>query len=114
MKVEIKHPVFGKHCWKDCPFDDVKYLRIPHHHTFWYRVTSDVSHPDRALEFIMLRLEVAKQIHKLYPFEDGLYDFGGRSCEMLSSELEKVLHDRYHQPFEVSVSEDDTYRGGSF
>lgn len=73
----------GIHCWPDCPFDEVSYLRSPHRHVFYIRAHKNVFHDDRDIEFIMLKHEIERYLKTQYP--DG--QLGAKSCEMLGREL---------------------------
>jgi hypothetical protein len=87
----------GIHCWPECPFEEVKYLRDPHRHVFHIKVFKRVNHDDRDVEFIMLKHRVEEYLHEKYP--DG--QLGATSCEMLGRELLGMFN-----ATSVQVSED--------
>lgn len=87
----------GVHCWPDCPFDEVDYLRDPHRHIFHITAYKEVFHDDRDIEFIMLKHQVQSFLNEEYP--GGL--FGAKSCEMLGRELMEKF-----DLVQVEVSED--------
>jgi len=85
------------HCWPDCPFDEVAYLRDPHRHVFHIKAYVRVTHDDRDVEFIMLKHQIRNYLIKKYgrasmPADGGELhyyhcEFGAMSCEMLATEL---------------------------
>lgn len=73
----------GIHCWPECPFEEVAYLRSPHRHMFHIKAWKEVFHDDRDVEFIMLK-------HVMLAYLDGRFpnrNMGRTSCEMLAREL---------------------------
>lgn len=87
----------GIHCWPECPFEEVKYLRDPHRHIFHIKSHKQVFHDDRDIEFIMLKHQVENYLHHKFPHGQ----MGATSCEMLCRELMFEFN-----LVEVSVSED--------
>lgn len=78
----------GQHNWPNCPFEEVKYLRDPHRHVFWYKAYLTVNHDDRDQEFIMLKHEMIDYIKTKYMNDElKMCAFGHQSCEMLAEEL---------------------------
>lgn len=73
----------GIHCWPECPFEEVKYLRDPHRHLFYIKAYKTVHHDDRDVEFIMLKHQIENYMHATYPGGQ----LGRKSCEMLAEEL---------------------------
>lgn len=65
------------HCWPECPFDDVSFLRHPHRHKFTVTMKFSVSHTDRDIEFIRMKDDVTSFIRAHF---DGK-DLGRMSCE---------------------------------
>lgn len=114
-KIEIKETVLGTHSWSNCPFDEVDFLINEHHHDFTIRVSCEVGHDDRDIEFIMLRIELKKFISFTYPVRNYIIRFGGRSCEMISNEIKEHMIKKYgDKNWKVNVSEDEVYRGGDW
>jgi hypothetical protein len=87
----------GIHCWPECPFEEVKYLRDPHRHIFHIKAHKQVFHDDRDVEFIMLKHQVETYLRDTYPRGR----MGLTSCEMLGRELMNKFG-----LIEVEVSED--------
>ena len=116
MKIEIKHTVLGTHQWSNCPHEDVSFLRNEHHHDFTIRVSTEVVHDDRDIEFIMLRIDLMQILATTFINQNYIVKFENRSCEMISNDIRKELIKRYkgNYDFKVSVSEDETYRGGDW
>jgi hypothetical protein len=71
------------HSWPGCPFEDVAFLRVPHRHVFHIKAYKQVSHTDRDVEFIKLKMDIERYLQFRYP----MGDFGSKSCEMLAKEL---------------------------
>ena len=88
----------GIHCWPDCPFDEVKYLRDPHRHIFHIKAYKQVFHDDRDIEFIMMKHQIESYLKETYPSGH----LGATSCEMLGRELMEKF-----DLIEIEVSEDD-------
>jgi hypothetical protein len=87
----------GIHCWPDCPFEEVKYLRDPHRHIFHIKAYNRVHHDDRDVEFIMLKHRVEEYLHRKFPGGQ----MGKTSCEMLGRDLME-----HFGLIEVEVNED--------
>ena len=80
--------VEGQHCWPECPFDEVSYLRDPHRHMFHVKAYKKVNHDDRDIEFIMLKHELERYFRLTwYNYLLNLCDFKNMSCEMIAKEL---------------------------
>lgn len=78
----------GIHYWKDCPLDEVNYLKHPHRHMFGITAFVDVSHNNRDVEFICLKHRIYDYLIKRYgQLGSGACYFGGKSCEMIAEEL---------------------------
>jgi hypothetical protein len=89
------------HCWPDCPFLDVFFLKTPHRHEFWVEVKIPVQHDDRDVEFIRAKRELQTFVRVTYADKD----LGAMSCEMIAREIlstEELSFDRQS----VSVFED--------
>lgn len=72
----------GVHKWKDCPYEDVAFLRYYHRHRFVVRVGVRVEGSNREVEFFMLKRLVEKEILARWDgkwFED--------SCEMIAESI---------------------------
>lgn len=78
----------GTHFWKDCPIDEVLYLRDNHRHMFQVKAYKGVYHDDRDVEFIQLKHQIQDYIsNKYWSGINRTHILGGMSCEMLASEL---------------------------
>jgi len=62
MKIQVKENVLGTHYWSKCPHKEVSFLKNEHHHDFWIRVECEVTHDDREIEFLMLRIWLQKHV----------------------------------------------------
>ena len=91
------------HQWTGCPHDDVGFLRFPHRHIFHVKVSIDVNHSDRDIEFIRFKREVERWTESQYSgkhLEDA-------SCEMLAEGIHRhLLLGGYEDPMTIEVSED--------
>lgn len=87
---------------KDAPeLQDVAYLGYPHRHLFKFKVTIEVFHDDREIEF-----------HQFLNYLEGLYDAGTielnhKSCEMIAEELRLQVWRKFPgRALSIEVSED--------
>lgn len=102
----IKRTIFvqftkeGIHRYPDAP-EGVEFLKHPHRHIFHFRVTVEVFHNDRELEFILLK----RELEGLY--KDSIMEIDYKSCEMLAEELVEYISKKYTgRNISVEVSED--------
>lgn len=90
----------GIHRYPDAP-DGVEFLRNPHRHIFHFRVTVDVFHNDRDIEFILFK----RELESLYSAATLQVDY--KSCEMLAEDLINYISLKYPgRKISVEVSED--------
>ena len=91
----------GIHCYTDAP-DEVAFLRHPHRHMFHFKVSLEVFHTDREVEFIMFK----RELETLYG--RGTLELDYKSCEMLAEDLEKYILTKYpSRHYNIEVSEDN-------
>lgn len=89
----------GIHRYPDAP-EEVAYLRYPHRHLFGFKVTMQVFHDDRDVEFHMLRNWCVNQYGATLSLDH-------KSCEMIARELLEHLSDKYPgRSISVQVDED--------
>ena len=82
-------------------WDDVSFLGYPHRHIFHFRVSIEVFHDDRDIEFIQFK----RWLEKLY--SDKTLQLNFKSCEMISDDLYAEIIKRYpNRDVEIEVSED--------
>lgn len=80
---------------------DVSYLGHPHRHLFKFRVSIEVFHDDRELEFH----QALNWLESLY--DQGTLELNHRSCEMIAEELAEKIQARYpNRALTIEVSED--------
>jgi hypothetical protein len=92
----------GYHRYPDAPSEpfDVSYLKNIHRHLFKFRVSIQVFHENRELEFH----QFLNWLHSLYDKELNL-DY--KSCEMISDELNFKIAEKYpNRKVSIEVSED--------
>lgn len=90
----------GIHCYPDAPVG-VEFLRSPHRHMFHFRVTLEVFHNDRDVEFILFK----RELEALYG--NGTLEMDYKSCEMLAEDLIEYISKKYAgRKISVLVSED--------
>jgi len=84
-------------------WDDVSFLGYPHRHMFHFRVTIEVYHDDREIEFI----QFSRWLQRLYAAE-GVLELNHKSCEMIADDLFLEIRKKYGDQREVTieVSED--------
>ncbi len=70
----------GIHHYPNAPAG-VEFLAHPHRHMFHFRITVDVFHNERDIEFILFK----RELENLY--SGGVLEMSHKSCEMLSEEL---------------------------
>lgn len=99
-KIWVTFAIPGIHCYPQAP-DDVDYLRHPHRHLFKFKITAQVFHDDRDIEFHQLMNWCKAQY-------TGDLSVDYKSCEMIARELLTRLMDYSGPPrfWEVEVSED--------
>lgn len=108
--VIVKFGVPGFHAWKDAP-PEVEYLAHEHRHIFTFRISVEVMHDDRDVEFHLLHalcigvLEHAYESTTRYGVH-GL-EFGGSSCEMIAKVIITHLLGESYKVDYVEVFEDD-------
>ncbi len=89
------------HRWKDAP-DEVAFLRSMHRHMFHVKVTIEVKHDDRDIEFIMFKRKVRDFLREKYEMKEGI-----GSCEMIAESIIEYLKKEYPgRDVVVEVSED--------
>lgn len=87
------------HAWDDAP-DEVAFLRSPHRHEFHVRLSVEVDHDDRDIEFIMLKRALDGFIAARILGTD-------RSCEQYASAIRDHFAEQYPgRAITVDVSED--------
>ena len=106
-RIKVHHSILGTHNWPsaEAVFPEVGFLKNEHHHDFHIWAECDVSHQDREIEFLLLRIEIMKILED-YP---GKYikKFGHRSCEMIAETIKNKLQATYgKRNWKVSVFED--------
>jgi len=85
----------------DPKLESVSFLGVPHRHIFHFRVTLDVFHNDRDVEFIMFK----RELEALYG--NGTLQMDYQSCEMLAESLIEYISSKYpERKISVEVSED--------
>jgi len=80
---------------------DVSFLGYPHRHIFHFKVSIEVFHDDRDIEFIQFK----RWLEKLYSEKTLELDY--KSCEMMADDLYKQIIKRYpKRDVRIEVSED--------
>ena len=102
----------GIHCYPAAGTDpnlctageyDVSFLANPHRHIFHFRVSIDVFHNDRDIEFIQFK----RWLESLYNGKNSVLELDWKSCEMIADELYTHIADRYpDRSVTIEVSED--------
>jgi hypothetical protein len=85
---------------------DVSFLASPHRHIFHFRVSIDVFHNDRDIEFIQFK----RWLENLYSSSNGnnsILELDWKSCEMIADDLYLQIAGRYPgRAITIEVSED--------
>ena len=106
----------GVHCYPAAATDpqlatgdeyDVSFLASPHRHIFHFRVSIDVFHNDRDIEFIQFK----RWIENLYSGNNtnnsSILALDYKSCEMIADDLYVQIAARYpNRAVTIEVSED--------
>jgi len=106
----------GIHCYPAAATDpklntageyDVSFLANPHRHIFHFRVSIDVFHNDRDIEFIQFK----RWLENLYSSNNNpngsVLELDWKSCEMIADDLYIQIADRYpDRAVTIEVSED--------
>jgi uncharacterized protein YqgQ len=80
---------------------DVSFLGYPHRHIFHFKVTIEVTHNDRDIEFIQFK----RELQNLY--DKGVMQLDYKSCEMIAQDLAKYIQTKYSgRDLIIEVSED--------
>lgn len=80
---------------------DVSFLAYPHRHMFHFRISIDVFHNDRDIEFIQFK----RWCENLY--NSGVIQLDFKSCEMIADDLYLQIAARYpSRAVDIEVSED--------
>lgn len=81
---------------------DVDFLAVPHRHIFHFKVTIEVFHNDRDLEFI----QVKRWLESLYSKET--LNLNNKSCEMIADDLYLQIAQKYpNRDVWIDISEDN-------
>jgi len=82
---------------------DVSFLGYPHRHIFHFRVSIDVYHNDRDIEFIQFK----RWLESLYSGQENCLRLEYKSCEMIADDLYQAIAERYpDRDITIEVSED--------
>jgi hypothetical protein len=109
-KIWVTFQKEGIHCYPAAATDsalatgdeyDVSFLASPHRHIFHFRVSIDVFHNDRDIEFIQFK----RWCENLY--SDSVLELNYKSCEMIADDLYLQIAARYPgRAVSIDVSED--------
>lgn len=88
--IKVKTEFRGIHCWPECPYEEVAFLRDPHRHTFKVEVKIEVEHNDRGIEFFMFQHDVDREIAKLYGTGDLYCHYDGTDEEQWSLTKQEI------------------------
>lgn len=87
-RIEVRHRFEGYHRWADAP-EEVAFLRNEHRHMFHVKLSINVKHDDRELEFIMVRSHLVSLITMRGA------ELGNSSCEMIADVILKAMLSKY-------------------
>src|SRR5210317_1751792 len=81
---------------------DVSFLGYPHRHIFHFKVSIEVFHDDRDIEFIQFK----RWLERLY--DDEVIQLNNKSCEMIADNLAEEIQLEYPGRYvKISVAEDN-------
>lgn len=111
-KIWVTFQKEGIHCYPAAATDpklntageyDVSFLANPHRHIFHFRVSIDVFHNDRDIEFIQFK----RWLESLYNGSNTVLELNWKSCEMIADDLYIQIAERYpNRNVVIEVSED--------
>ena len=111
-KIFVQFQKEGIHCYPAAATDprlntageyDVSFLANPHRHIFHFRVSIDVFHNDRDIEFIQFK----RWLESLYNGSNTVLELDWKSCEMIADDLYLQIAERYpNRNVVIEVSED--------
>jgi hypothetical protein len=111
-KIWVTFQKEGIHCYPAAATDpmlntageyDVSFLANPHRHIFHFRVSIDVFHNDRDIEFIQFK----RWLEALYNGSNTVLALDWKSCEMIADDLYLQIAERYpNRNVVIEVSED--------
>ena len=82
-------------------WDDVSFLSARHRHVFHFKVSIEVEHQDRAIEFFQFK----RWLQRLY--DNNVLEMNHMSCEMMADQLAEQIQARYpDRKLIIDVSED--------
>lgn len=87
VAIVVNLQVEGLHQWKDCPIQEVAYLKLLHRHMFHIKAVKSVGHLDRDVEIIMFKRKIKRELHTFYDLAFKCCNFEHRSCEMIAQHL---------------------------
>lgn len=107
----------GIHCYPAAATDpqlntndeyNVAFLASPHRHIFHFRVSIDVFHNDRDIEFIQFKRWLENLYSGSGPYNEGrVLELNYKSCEMIADDLYIQIAERYpDRNVVIEVSED--------
>lgn len=111
-KIFVQFQKEGIHCYPAAATDprlntageyDVSFLANPHRHIFHFRVSIDVFHSDRDIEFIQFK----RWCESLYSGSSSVLELDWKSCEMIADDLYLQIAAQYPgRAVTIEVSED--------
>ena len=111
-KIWVTFQKEGIHCYPDAAVNpllatgdqyDVSFLASPHRHIFHFRVSIDVWHDDRDIEFIQFK----RWLESLYVGQGSVLELNYKSCEMIADDLYVQIAQKYpNRDVWIEVSED--------
>ena len=106
----------GIHCYPAAATDpalatgdeyDVSFLGSPHRHIFHFRVSIDVFHNDRDIEFIQFKRWLENLYSSNNSNSSSVLELNYKSCEMIADDLYDQIAARYpNRAVVIDVSED--------
>lgn len=94
--ITVKDSFSALHCWPECPFEEVSFLKNLHRHLFKVKITIE-TFEDRQQEFLMVKRKLQKFIDKKYRNKD----LDEKSCEVIAKEISDFM-----KAIKVEVEED--------
>lgn len=100
--VVVRSSFDAVHCWPECPYNEVSFLRYPHRHKFYVKLKVEVT-SSRQVEFFILKSELDKVLEKFFHEQD----LKSKSCEEISKIIASEFLHKGYIVCQVDVFEDN-------
>ena len=89
-------------------WDDVSFLGYPHRHMFHFKVSIEVFHDDREIEFI----QFSRWLQRL--FSEDVVQLDYKSCEMIADDIVLEIRMKYGTSRDITIEVSEDNENGCF